>query len=1187
MNFDLFLKCVGCLGMAVAILAVYFAWCHEHNFHPLSELLAKFRKLPLGAQVFLVMFTGVFFVYGSTKTNTPPNTVEGGTNVPPDVVTGGETNSPPDLVTGVETNEPWAGEGEMPTNTPPSLLMMAGRPGGTTSVQQQGLGAGVVSDGQDVGITGFTEAQIAARAAVVGVGTNETHDFSMPEGAHVVERWRRRGAANERVALECAGETPTPQDEGTTSVQQQGRVAQIEGEEIAVDTSGRIWTQGRVFAPLGIQIGMVPMANWARIGAASICWWMVTASNSTVVCWQNALLNRDTNTPVSVQAEFQDNGKFEYRYDLSSIDEAASNVFARIETTNGVEGVALGVGVTTVRGHLLGPDDGCLEDKDNDGLSTHDEIFLYGTDPELPDTDGDGRPDGEEVWNGGDPLSGDVADFEIVERVAAGVTNEQVEIVAGELKSTKLWDGFAFRADPGTNVLYTRTFEIDRQRGWRSFFLSGRGEDWCGDGEGAIQGWSLIGCVIEWTDDTGAVGTATASPRNDTLYLPLGTNATSVTITLKATPLGTASLQQQVGAGRRASPSPVYLLEYSPKIQFPGGQEFAGDDGNTYCVFTDPDELSFGVDESNRPCHVAAGAGEATEADFRMPSGPGVYRLPLADMAEPDEHPLLLMAPRLGAPPNDNSGDRYLVIIDPWVSYGYAHYGCWHSYPYDWGWYGYWCDCTPDCGCGVAGYAAVNAYIDWCDGWECEGVVEIAGREVWRDTAYHIVWYCDHHFEPEPYCPCGCDESCQYCSCMKSDGPSQGSIRFRVGLGTDYDDQKIGFAWFESDGPVQIRPQMFEVDSRPDVYVSVQRSVSRVDVTTYSTNGRDLRIESIEGGVSVSVKNHGAAQPFETWEVTNVSNLNSVVRLVKRDLADAVREDWTYSCAWRSGEWVWDVTDNIDRTYVANNGCVVDEDGTNWVYGASGRLERLTVCTNGEEIVIRSFGYDNEGRLVLVDDGTNGCVSIAYDDADNVSEMTGPEGTLRAAWDENGTMTNLDTSAWNGSVPKSHPLLMAPRPMLLGAPNGGSVITPGDALMHYLYGGGTPLSMPFADIDTSRLVPTDFECVRSFISSCHEPDTYELSGNRTIPTTGAQAYFLGQVTIHLHGYITYLGNCNWTFDGTMTALDDTYDFNAAMRGRVGETLTSIGRWLFSGDGVPFTISFIGSKPLTGSGHCRD
>ena len=82
-------------------------------------------------------------------------------------------------------------------------------------------------------------------------------------------------------------------------------------------------------------------------------------------------------------------------------------------------------------------------------------------------------------------------------------------------------------------------------------------------------------------------------------------------------------------------------------MEFPGGQGFTGDDGNTYSVFTDPEDCCFSLDTSNRPCRAPAGEGEATEADFRMPSGPGVYRLPLADRTEPDEHPLLLLGEKV------------------------------------------------------------------------------------------------------------------------------------------------------------------------------------------------------------------------------------------------------------------------------------------------------------------------------------------------------------------------------------------------------------------------------------------------------------------------------------------------------------------------------------------------------------
>ncbi len=44
-----------------------------------------------------------------------------------------------------------------------------------------------------------------------------------------------------------------------------------------------------------------------------------------------------------------------------------------------------------------------VEDSDNDGLSNDDEIYIYGTDPNDPDTDDDGFTDGYEVDNGFDP----------------------------------------------------------------------------------------------------------------------------------------------------------------------------------------------------------------------------------------------------------------------------------------------------------------------------------------------------------------------------------------------------------------------------------------------------------------------------------------------------------------------------------------------------------------------------------------------------------------------------------------------------------------------------------------------------------------------------------------------------------------------------------------------------------------
>lgn len=1141
-------------GAVTLLLASGVLWLREKGIRPVRDLLQRYAKLKRLAQIFIALFVAQFFVYGSTKTSGGGGDDDDTPDDPP-----ATTNAPPVNWPTDGTNAPpldWPDDG---TNAPPlgGLMMCAPRRFAAPPVES---------------ITGFTDEQIAAEAAFVSTRTNEVWDFSPPDGATIVERWKKHGAARQRLPLGCEHPLDGP---------------------MMIDTFGRLTTEHRTFAPLGVQVGMVPEANWAKIGRESLAWWMVTASNTSVVCWQNALLNRDTNTPVSVQAEFFDNGRFEYRYDLSAAGADATNIVARVSTTNGEETVRLDAGVTSVRGWLLGPEDGHTLDKDGDGISTYDEIFIHGTDPELPDSDGDGKPDGEEIRSSeDDPLVSDVSNAAILARIAGGATNETFEIVEGVLESTILWDGFAIHSDVGTNALFTRTFAVDRKNGWTSYFLSGRGEAWCADGADAIGEWKLYGAVLEWSDDTGASGTLTASPLNDSLHLPVARDAASVTITLRAS----------AGGGRHASPQPIFFLAHTPRLEFPGGQEIEDDNGNHYSVFTDIDDFALTVDNSDRPCHAATFEGEATEADFPVPTEPGVYNLPFGTMAEPDERPRLMMA----APQNNGSAaaKQYLVILDPWVAYGAGHYGCCHAYPYDQDWFGYWCDCMPECHCGVAGIAAVNAYIDWYDDYEAEGVVKVAGREVWRDTAYHIVWPCDHTNgnEDERYCPCGCDSDCEHCSCVNADGPSQGSIRFRVNLGANGNDQMMGFAWFESEGPVTITPDTFTVTTRPDANVSVSESGSSVCVTTYETGGRDLAISALTNGVIVAVKHHGASMAFETWEITNVENSPSVVRLVKRGAAEtappqggttsgqqqeevgAIREDWTYSCSWQSGEWVWDVADNRTFDPPPRGESVEVIDGTNFVFGSDGQLQRVTIETNGEEVVVRTISYDDDGRIVLVDDGTNGCVTIAYDAAGNVSEMTGPEGTLRAAWDENGVMTNLDTSAWNGPTPNANPPLMAPRPRLLGAGGG---ITVSEAIQHYLHGNGSPITLPFSVVDTSSATPIKFDCVRNFVSCCHVPNDYHVVGTNSFPAIGKPRLVLGDVPVKIDGTITYTGQCNWTFHGTMSGAEDPYDFNAGNRGLLGEALTALGRALYDGRGTHYVFQFSGSVPLDGSGHCGD
>jgi hypothetical protein len=68
---------------------------------------------------------------------------------------------------------------------------------------------------------------------------------------------------------------------------------------------------------------------------------------------------------------------------------------------------------------------GVIVDSDFDGLTDQGEIQIYNTDPNLPDTDGDGFYDGSEVLRGTDPLAiTDPLDFQLAEKIQQDIVLE-------------------------------------------------------------------------------------------------------------------------------------------------------------------------------------------------------------------------------------------------------------------------------------------------------------------------------------------------------------------------------------------------------------------------------------------------------------------------------------------------------------------------------------------------------------------------------------------------------------------------------------------------------------------------------------------------------------------------------------------------------------------------------------------
>ncbi len=262
------------------------------------------------------------------------------------------------------------------------------------------------------------------------VGTDESFDFAAPTGATVCSDWRAFGAATDWIY-----ESVKWKVESVKWRMQNGEQETDDETMLRIHSDG--WAEvkdGPVFYPFKAVLGIVPEANWQQIlhftlyTLHSQFWHYVTPSNTLQITWQNALLDRDTDTPLSFQIEFRTDGQFTYRYDLSRCGARGAPALPGGEggalgdralpegvITNVVVGAsfagndwttnAIPTNVTSMTFYPLTENDAYNQDPDNDGLLTIDELFVYHTDPRHPDSDYDGLTDYEElfVYNS-DPL---------------------------------------------------------------------------------------------------------------------------------------------------------------------------------------------------------------------------------------------------------------------------------------------------------------------------------------------------------------------------------------------------------------------------------------------------------------------------------------------------------------------------------------------------------------------------------------------------------------------------------------------------------------------------------------------------------------------------------------------------------------------------------------------------------------
>ena len=975
----------------------FCAWlvlvCREKNVHPLRDFAMFFKKQPKAGRVILGTFFVAMWVIASTKPG------DGGGNG------GGE------------------GGGDGGTNNiqmvvgPGGGLQQLVSPGAVTNSQQQGLQGGILPPQGGLGLLGdpapvtdqwadFTpitstnttrtlDGDDFRRGFVLTrVGTDEAFDFAVPPGATVCADWRAFGAATDwiYVAFTNWAFQVVTNDVDRLRVFSFGKVRPCVTNE-TVGVASDFW-----FAPFVASLGVVPESNWPLVTgnenatpedlAPSQFWHFVTPSNTLHLTWQNVLLDRLTNTPVSVQMEISPNGRFAYRYDLSRLGAE--------EVTNILVGASLGslawttntlpTNVTSLVFYPLLPEDAENEDRDGDGLSLLDELFTFGTDPDLWDTDFDGASDGYEVAAGSNPRTRDsdgdglvdgsdpdpavqtsLADldgdgipdayedywfggtnvfdtaedrdgtgFTLDGKILGGI-NPTNEVQAANVVTTNtcvswhLFDGFALDLPPGTtNLVWERTFAINRSSAWQQFFLSAS--------PAGAAAWSLGGAVLEWETDTGASGSAAASPFGDSYRIPLAAADCPYTLTLRL---------RATGASTVHSPTPLNLVAYLPEFRIEGGSEMTGQSGAKFVLFTEgsDSQISLVIDHSRRPCNATPGSDEGDMAEFEGMSTmngdfsfsgdatggtitanrPGIYTLPDFSLGVSVSAPL--RSPPRRSPLRGGGGGSTIVVLDPSVGWNCYGHGCgYDGLGYDWyGDYYYEEEYYPlDTKC-----LRKKWYRDWGGGWyhdNCDfwvssglgegsgwvatssngntGTVYVDGVAVWSGSAEHTYddTGCGGYHEEYLGDGCGgCDEDCANGNCDSLEGPDLGSLKFRIPLGAPVKGQVAGFVWFSTDGPISISKSTFQFLAHPEADVSDYSSSGTRRVVCYDSRGRDLRIENITNGARITIYDTAAQTLEHTWEIVNVNGSSSQVRLRKISRLNNVMSDETYTYA--DGDW--------------------------------------------------------------------------------------------------------------------------------------------------------------------------------------------------------------------------------------------------------------------------------------------
>ncbi len=639
-------------------------------------------------------------------------------------------------------------------------------------------------------------------------------------------------------------------------------------------------------------------------------------------------------------------------------------------------------------------------DTDGDGLTDHEEVSVYGTDPTGWDTDGDGLGDGAELAAGFSPLEVEARMFSDsngdgvcdwlhllygADPAAPAATNHYLGATELHLDAWGFFPGVWLPAAPAEiagRTLFSRTVTVAKTGPWQLFYLAGSPdatEILCGQG-------MEITCEVN--------GATVLSHHSNSLGV--------VPVLFGDSPTATVTVTIHGGSydwtpGQTALFSGVYLVRWAPDVSFTGVWPIPlatpTRDGVRYVVTATDGAveplLNYQVDLSTHPGlsggHYGYGWNPLSPAELaELNSPPAALGADLSLLTPMDSAGLGTVSSPVAAlvtlsVPDEDRPVR-LAIVKPQAtlsSVSTQPLGALSGdYPLDSAslrgqWRNAFAAAGAGCGnvtvtTGLEGRALpeglLSVSVDGVAGQGFSVPVPAAPLAAVPDDPCACV-ECD----PDDIKVCltsdgtfiwsGCVDSRDYpsddggeggggeCGCGP-DGSGLGSLKFRVSLGDTGRDRLAGFVWLALDTPGPVTPGLFQVLAAPGV-----TAVTNGSTVTVTAPERIVVIAPAANGATVSVSIPGAPAPLphSSWAFSN-------------------RPDGSVRVARTGG------AENSDEVFA------LDQDTREWSRTDLLRGVTETLCaTNSAD------GRTREERRTVT--GANGTLSSEYEKR----ELVGPE----------------------------------------------------------------------------------------------------------------------------------------------------------------------------------------------------